>query len=479
MRAAPSFMLKGEDAAISSLSNNTTDDNNKAEEDAKKTAQSSHMVLRIEDLQSFYLSPYLSCAECNGITFINSEMLQKALIADVGGETGGLLLEALPECSGCSRTYAYHIGAKDLSSLIAANKRALARKRARELAASILLQRRMRGVFARQEYARRQAAKHLFKRLLNRGATIIQTQYRGRLGRREGVAEASLAWIKNAHQKLLKLSLVNRFGLRKVFWFKSKSELKLLFLDYKLLCQRLGNEPPVWSLEWNVGEVARRIYKLQCAYATRIQKIFRGLLGRNFIRLYRRERARLWRIQAAGTFIIQRTYRGWWWRMEWRRHREKVAKDKYMSLYLKDRKIKKDKVNKKEQKRILMQRYKKQRKQEVIAKFTGKSPFGAHDGKKMKAFALTPYGDNKVDVLTSQWTRQQKQEKLNNKKLVSDKFARIEYVRGKSKKFQPFETYYKPETKQRREEFMAKIESLKSRFSVIGPGKDWRDLIDK
>ena len=325
MRAAPSFMLKGDKAAqqMASMQAATNQDqlsaSVKEQEEEEKNTVPSQMVLHVDDLKKFYLSPYLSCAECNGITFINAGMLKKALVADIDGESGTLDLEALPECSGCSRTYAYQVGAKDLSALIASNKRALARKRARELAASILLQRRMRGVFARQEYARRQAAKHLFKRLLNRGAVIIQSQYRGRLGRREGVAELALAWINNAHDKLLKLALVNRFGLRKVFWFKSKSELKLVFKDYKLLCARLGNEPPVYSLEWNVGEIARRIYKLQCAYATRIQKIFRGLLGRNFIRLYRRERARLWRIQAAGTFIIQRTYRGWWFRMQGRR----------------------------------------------------------------------------------------------------------------------------------------------------------------
>ena len=166
----------------------------------------------------------------------------------------------------------------------------------------------------------------------------------------------------------------------------------LVFVDYKLLCARLGNEPAVHALEWNVGEIARRIYKLQCAFATRIQKIFRGLLGRNFIRLYRRERARLWRIQAAGTFMIQRTYRGWVFRMRFRRHREKRAKSKLMQMYLSERKDQKVAARKREQRRVLMQRYKKQRKEEVSARFTGKSPFGAANGRKMKAFSLTEYG---------------------------------------------------------------------------------------
>ena len=54
---------------------------------------------------------------------------------------------------------------------------------------------------------------------------MIQAQYRGRLGRREAVTELSLQLIKGAHSKLLKMSLVNRFGVRKVFWFKAKAEL--------------------------------------------------------------------------------------------------------------------------------------------------------------------------------------------------------------------------------------------------------------
>ena len=126
-----------------------------------------------------------------------------------------------------------------------------------------------------------------------------------------------------------------------------------------------------------------------------------------------------------------------------------------------------------------MQRYKKQRKEEVGARLTGKSPFGAANGRKMKAYALTEYGDNKVDTLTSAWTKQQKQEEVERQVAVQDKFARISYIRGKKKEHQPFDEYFKPETKQRREEFMERIEQLKNRFSVIGPGKDWKDLINK
>lgn len=40
-----------------------------------------------------------------------------------------------------------------------------------------------------------------------------------------------------------------------------------------------------------------------------------------------------------------------------------------------------------------------------------------------------------------------------------------------------FVSYFEPETRARREEFMARIDRLKERFSVIGPGKNWKDLI--
>ena len=283
----PSFMMKG-DASSQKMAalQSTAAAQREAEAAAAaraaqeaEEAEPTQMVLKIEDLKAFYLSPYLTCSECNAVVFINATMLRDALIADAdpSANRARLKLEALPECSGCGRTYAYHVGAKDLSALIAANKRALARKRARELAASIVLQRIQRGIFGREEYARRSAAKHLFRRLLNRGAVIIQSQYRGRLGRREAVTELSLQLIKNAHKKLLKMSLVNRFGLR-VFWFKAKLSC-CCCSDHKLLSRRLGNEPPVHAIE---GIVPRLLAAFtNCSVLLLHASKSRGVLGRN------------------------------------------------------------------------------------------------------------------------------------------------------------------------------------------------------
>ena len=57
------------------------------------------------------------------------------------------------------------------------------------------------------------------------------------------------------------------------------------------------------------------------------------------------------------------------------------------------------------------------------------------------------------------------------------KFARHRFIQHKEKQDTVFTGYFKPEKNQRREEFMKRINNLKARFSVIGPGKSWQDQI--
>ena len=140
---------------------------------------------------------------------------------------------------------------------------------------------------------------------------------------------------------------------------------------------------------------------------------------------------------------------------------------------------KKAAARKAEQRRRLVQRYKRERHEERSARFTGKSPFGALGGHKMEAFRRTEYGDDKVRTLASRWTREAQGDLRKEKQHATDKFKRIEYVRNKGHDFEPFKEYFAPETRARREEFLNRIDALKARFSVIGPGKDWRDLISK
>ena len=251
----------------------------------------------------------------------------------------------------------------------------------------------------------------------------------------------------------------------------------MLHQDYQLLIERLGNQPKMHQLEWSVQEIARRIFRLQCNFAIRIQKLVRGVIGRNFIRHFRAERARLTRIQTKGVFAIQRVYRGWYFRENAKEQKLSKWKMKMKAAYKMERLENKAKKKKARDRELLMRRYVKDRRQEMSARVTGKTVYGEENGQKMIAFQKSCYGDDKLKKQVVQYTRNRKAEKLNEVKDMAKRFARHRFVQKKEAQDSIFVDYYKPEKDARRDEFMKRIEGLKARFSVIGPGKSYKDLI--
>ena len=488
----PAFMLKGreDDLAMAGMQGGDAKqalldaENDKILREKREVAK-----IWIKDLQKFYISPYLTCGECNHVCFINSAQLEAALerntvvFEDLGPEQqkeykeASLNVEALPPCPGCNRTYKFLVGAHDLSALINMDKKAQAERRRQEFLAAKLLQSRVRGIFARKDSKKRAKAKELYKRLLNRGATIIQTHWRGHRARIVTITELALQLIRNAHKRLLKTAMFNKFGMKKVFYFKKPVQLKMLHQDYQLLIERLGNQPKMHQLEWSVQEIARRIFRLQCNFAIRIQKLVRGVIGRNFIRHFRAERARLTRIQTKGVFAIQRVYRGWYFRENAKEQKLSKWKMKMKAAYKMERLENKAKKKKARDRELLMRRYVKDRRQEMSARVTGKTVYGEENGQKMIAFQKSCYGDHKLKKQVVQYTRNRKAEKLNEVKDMAKRFARHRFVQKKEAQDSIFVDYYKPEKDARRDEFMKRIEGLKARFSVIGPGKSYKDLI--
>lgn len=80
---------------------------------------------------SFYLSPYLTCMECNTLHMVNSTKLYSQIVASINDGQGmaGVAPESLPVCTGCNMTYAYHIGAEDFSEHIAKGRATLEKLR--------------------------------------------------------------------------------------------------------------------------------------------------------------------------------------------------------------------------------------------------------------------------------------------------------------------------------------------------------------
>ena len=112
--------------------------------------------------------------------------------------------------------------------------------------------------------------------------------------------------------------------------------------DYRLLVRRTGNQPPLHKVEWNIHEIARRIYAMQCARATIIQRRMRGIIGRSFIRDYRRERSRLYAIHTAAALKVQRAYRAWEGRKAGRAQKLGVLRQRLLDEYLDSRRTKRE-----------------------------------------------------------------------------------------------------------------------------------------
>ena len=111
-------------------------------------------------------------------------------------------------------------------------------------------------------YLRRQSARARRTRdkvqeyLECRCAAIIQSILRGRLGRRKARTCAYLSYIRKAHPISLTKAL-SRGGEVKVFWYKSKEQVRLLFSNYLLLTERTGFTPPRYIVEANIHEIVR------------------------------------------------------------------------------------------------------------------------------------------------------------------------------------------------------------------------------
>lgn len=165
--------------------------------------------------------------------------------------------------------------------------------------------------YLRRRYGRAQRHAIIIRRMLeSRSAAAIQAMARGRLGRRRGVVERSLRVIKESHEILLNRALHSRDYHKRVFWYKTKTELQILYADYYELVERTGHTPPLCTVEDNANEIAQRILDREAELTTRVQARWRGIVVRRYLNVYRLEVARAREIMGASAYAIQRMYRG-------------------------------------------------------------------------------------------------------------------------------------------------------------------------
>ena len=176
-------------------------------------------------------------------------------------------------------------------------------------------------------YLRRQLARAARTRqkcryyLYHRCASIVESAARGRLGRRRARTFENLRYIKHRHPISLKKALAQKFEvdkrtgeskrLKKVFWYHTKVQLDCLYRDYFILCQRTGFVPPRIIVEQNIEEIARRIRVREEYLITLIQALYRGIILRKCLEIYKYEIIRIREIRANSCFRIGTIWRGY------------------------------------------------------------------------------------------------------------------------------------------------------------------------
>ena len=345
----------------------------------------------------WYLTPYLTCKECNAVSFVDSHKMQPLVegSSEWSGAYGEVWGEWLPACSKCTATHAFVLGAREYSATIAEARIGLERVARRQNHLATKVQAVARGHASRVREKARLAAEAAALAELARRAKVLQRSYRMCRSRLHVTALRNLRRISRAHRNVLYLALrpnKQLWGMERVFWYRRRAELALVFSDYRVLVERQGNVPTLKRVRINFQNLHDRIHHFEGLYATTIQAIVRGVEGRRHITQYRLCLALLLGIHCTASVAIQRVCRGWRGRRDALRARDDRTLEKYRRGYLEGRRIEaKKKAGNATSERVLGH-YKKERKLEFTARATGLTAFGADGGRKLRSFANSVYG---------------------------------------------------------------------------------------
>ena len=154
-------------------------------------------------------------------------------------------------------------------------------------------------------YLRRQLARAARTRqkcryyLYHRCASIVESAARGRLEEDEQGPSRTLRYIKNRHPISLKKALAQKFeidkrtgeskSLKRSSGTTRKCSSTVVYRDYFILCQRTGFVPPRIIVEQNIEEIARRIRVREEYLITLIQALYRGIILRKCLEIYKYE----------------------------------------------------------------------------------------------------------------------------------------------------------------------------------------------
>ncbi|KDO29094.1 hypothetical protein SPRG_06149 [Saprolegnia parasitica CBS 223.65] len=253
-----------------------------------------------------YLSPYLTCAQCNALNVVNAHRLGPATA--LGRHR--FQREVLPVCVGCGRTLQLRVGVTNHAPVFASQAAAFHHAQHIRAAAALTLQRIVRGGLARCDADRRRRAKAARDALECRAATLLQRRVRGMQTRRRTKIQSGVSLIAWTHERLLQTLLCEASAATaRVFWFSDTEDLALIQRDYRAYVRRAGPSMTLRRFEGNVLLLVHRIWAMQHRMAARIQARWRGVQLRHVLRIYLCELGRLREVWHCCAGLIQRNWR--------------------------------------------------------------------------------------------------------------------------------------------------------------------------
>jgi hypothetical protein len=344
------------------------------------------------------------------------------------------------------------------------DKEAYARMLSMRRRAVIRIQALYRGHLGRKLAKRKKLEKQRREAAEREGAIGMQCLWRRRFAQRKAECLRSLRIIGDAHKMVLQRAVYGWVepGAMRCFWYKTKAELDLLYKDYRILVQRTGRRPPLYVVEQNINEVARRVMVLLNMYATRIQARWRGLVGREFLAVFKRQIVRVREIRHAAAYSLQRQFRGWFAR--------KVAKARHIIRWKRSTKSQYLDVK---QARLQMRRqqardeqlkvnYVKEKAEEITTQVTGKCLFAKG------AFKKSAYSSDRLDNLMASYLTDRDEQMKNAKKKVWKDDQRARYMREKQSVHPAMKVYYKDDMAKRQAKFIERVTKKLSPFRTAG-----------
>ena len=410
----------------------------------------------------FYWSPFMTCAKCNTMAIIDSSNARSySSYSQVPPSVASNMRpEPLPRCHVCGSTQDWWMGSHDLLKLIAGSRSELKEMLKRQRKGATKIQRAFRYYLRRERGRAERNAMRIRYMLKFRSSSVIEALVRGRLGRRKAKCTKSLRIIQHAHNKLLQRALSDRTYKRKCFWYKP-DQVKILYMDYVLLAERTGFQPARVLVEENIHEIARRIRIREAFLCTLIQKKWRGIAARRFLIIYRREFTRVREIQCSAAFRLQRLYRGWVGRKVFENLIIARAKAKALGSYLYEKMVDLENKAVDARKTKLSNYYSDERQKERSARVTGLVHPGQAGGNKMKAFDEsaygTPDGEESVAYLMTNLGLEVKRIRMRNEEKAEAKKNRGEFIRLEQSKNRSLRLYYADEMRTRSVDIIDKL----------------------